>query len=289
MPRAIRSLLFLILAACLLTGTALADMGPKSQLIVRVENAPEELYYLDLLAEGERVSRSTSETDDSSLPPDMDLLNRFYEEVPDGWYGCVSHGTPGPPIWTNNGLLGEDGVHQFSYHGVPRTYKILMVTKAGDVFLSDTYTRTVLQSSAKVDWAAKSVSIPPTWMGYALQFAATFFPTLLAEGLLLILFGFARQRRNRICFFVVNFITQGGLALLLAYHALQHGVTAWSLIPFVLAEAVVFFVESFLYARLLQGHSGARAMTYGMAANICSALLGLYLAEPVWHFVVSIS
>ena len=53
MKRSLRTLLFLLLTVSVLTVSAFADMGPKSQLIVRVKNAPEELYYLDLLAEGD--------------------------------------------------------------------------------------------------------------------------------------------------------------------------------------------------------------------------------------------
>ena len=45
------SLLFVVLL--LLTTAVFADMGPKPQLTVIVEHAPSELYYLDLLAEGE--------------------------------------------------------------------------------------------------------------------------------------------------------------------------------------------------------------------------------------------
>ena len=48
-----RFLLCTLLSSLLLSVSALADSGPKPQLIVRVEHAPQELYYLDLLAEGE--------------------------------------------------------------------------------------------------------------------------------------------------------------------------------------------------------------------------------------------
>ena len=40
MKRSLRTLLFLLLAVSVLTVSAFADMGPKSQLIVRVKNAP---------------------------------------------------------------------------------------------------------------------------------------------------------------------------------------------------------------------------------------------------------
>lgn len=52
MKRLARILTLCFLTAALLAGTAYADFGPKPQLTVKVENGPEEPYYLDLLAEG---------------------------------------------------------------------------------------------------------------------------------------------------------------------------------------------------------------------------------------------
>ncbi len=45
-------LILFLLAVALLAVPVFADFGPKPQLTVRVENGPEELYYLNLLAEG---------------------------------------------------------------------------------------------------------------------------------------------------------------------------------------------------------------------------------------------
>ena len=53
MKNSLRVFVLLTLSCAVLTVFASADMGPKPQLTVRVEHAPEELYYLDLLAEGE--------------------------------------------------------------------------------------------------------------------------------------------------------------------------------------------------------------------------------------------
>ena len=50
-----RELLLFLLAAALLTVPVFADFGPKPQFTVRVENGPEELYYLDILEEGEPI------------------------------------------------------------------------------------------------------------------------------------------------------------------------------------------------------------------------------------------
>ena len=52
MKKQLRFLVLIALTIGLLTVSALADSGPKPLLTVRVKNAPQELYYLDLVAEG---------------------------------------------------------------------------------------------------------------------------------------------------------------------------------------------------------------------------------------------
>ena len=167
MKRSFRTLCLLALSLLLLTVTALADMGPKPQLTVEVKNAPQEPYYLDLLAEGDAPS-SPSLTEEELAALDAGLYGRLLAAIPAGWHGCVSQGTDGAPIWGNLTPDG-DGCHSFGYYGVPWTYRVLMVTKSGETFLSEVQTRRVLQSSVTVDWAAKTLSAAPVWVGYVLE------------------------------------------------------------------------------------------------------------------------
>ena len=51
--KSLRTLVCALLASLALTTFAFADSGPKPLLIVRVKDAPQEPYYLDLLAEGD--------------------------------------------------------------------------------------------------------------------------------------------------------------------------------------------------------------------------------------------
>lgn len=153
MNRSFRAAVFLCLSALLLTLTAFADMGPKAQLIVRVTNKPEEPYYLDLLAQDSGGSLHESLSGEERAALDPALYRALLSAVPEGWHACLAQGTSGAPIWSREGLAGEDGVHTFYYHGVPRTYRILIVTQSGETFLSEVYTRSALQSSAAVDWS----------------------------------------------------------------------------------------------------------------------------------------
>lgn len=303
MKHMLRRLTLASLAAVLLTVSALADSGPKPLLTVRVENAPEEGYYLDLVAEGEYEGHTYgsgeseysgidwSYSDEEAAALDTELLDALRAAVPEGYHACTAEGTGGAPMWgelegTPTGRQGEY-LHTFRYFGVPDTYQILIAAKNGDTYLFPPCTRTALQSSVTVDWETKSVEVPPAWIGYVLQFLCTLLPTLVIEGVVLVLFGFS-WKQNRKPFLLVNLVTQGALAVYFSVTAVQSGVGWWYFFLLVPAEIVIAFVEGGLYTRLLTG-SRRRAFAYGITANLCSALLGLLTVEPLWRWIVSIS
>ena len=190
MKRFLQRLSLLLAVLLLLTTAVFADFGPKPQLVVRVEQPPQEEYYLDLLDTGD-WAKNLYDLDERELDPA--LLAALRAAVPSGWHACIAQGSTRAPIW--GGLTGEpDGsgamLHSFRYYGVPETYRILMVTASGETFLSDVLTRRTLQSSVTVDWVAKTAKPPLQSEGYLLQFAATFVPTILIELVVLLLFGF---------------------------------------------------------------------------------------------------
>ena len=302
----LRAFVCALLASLALTTFAFADSGPKPQLTVRVKNAPQEPYYLDLLAEGDWDAEDMDSNDgieqnyygkEDTLDPDLLALLR--ENVPAGWHACVAQGTTGAPIqgelYSESTDASGNALHVFGYHGVPSTYRIILVTESGKVWISDTLERKVLQSSVTVHWSDDTehttVTVPSTVTGYLLQFLATLVPTLLIEGILLLLFQYS-WKQNWKAFLLVNLVTQGVLAAASSVLNLQNGAALWNYFLFLLPmEAVVLLIELYLYAGrgLLTGHSKGRAALYAVTANFASAVIGYYLAEPVWRFVVSIS
>lgn len=304
--KSLRTLVCALLASLALTTFAFADFGPKPQLIVRVKNAPQEPYYLDLLAKGDwdaedgnRIDGIDWNYDGKEDTLDPDLLALLRDNVPAGWHACVAQGTTGAPIYgelysENTDASGND-LHVFGYHGVPSTYRIILVTESGKVWVSDILNRRVLQSSVTVNWSddtsAVTVSVPSTIPGYLLQLVATLVPTLLIEGIILLLFQYS-WKQNWKAFLLVNLITQGLLAIASSVYAIQSGPNMFSyLIFFLPAELFILIAEAYLYAGrgMLKGHSKKRAAAYAVTANLISAILGYYLAEAVWRLVVSIS
>ena len=303
--KSLRTLVCALLASLALTTFAFADFGPKPQLTVRVKNAPQESYYLDLLAKGDWDAEDVDSNDgiewsyhDKEDTLDPDLLALLRDNVPTGWHACVAQGTTGAPIYgelySENTDASGNALHRFGYVGVPSTYRIILVTESGKVWVSDILNRRVLQSSVTVNWSddtsAVTVSVPSTIPGYLLQFVATLVPTLLIEGIILLLFQYS-WKQNWKAFLLVNLITQGLLAIASSVYAIQSGPNMFSyLIFFLPAELFILIAEAYLYAGrgMLKGHSKKRAAAYAVTANLISAILGYYLTEAVWRLVVSI-
>ena len=259
----LRVLVCALLASLVLTTFVFADSGPKPQLTVRVENAPQEPYYLDLLAEGDWNESGESSNDgvdwsyhgkEDTLDPA--LLTSLRDNVPAGWHACVAQGTTGAPMWGELYAEGTDAfgndLHVFGYHGVRSTYRIILVTESGKVWISDTLERKVLQSSVTVHWSDDTehttVTVPSTVTGFLLQFLATLVPTLLIEGILLLLFQYS-WKQNWKAFLLVNLVTQGVLAAASSVLNLQNGAALWNYFLFLLPmEAVVLLIELYLYA-----------------------------------------
>ena len=75
--KSLRTLVCALLASLALTTFAFADNGPKPQLIVRVKNAPQEPYYLDLLAKGDWDAEDGNRIDGSDWLTTIKSLRNF--------------------------------------------------------------------------------------------------------------------------------------------------------------------------------------------------------------------
>ena len=293
--RPIRSLLLLLLVLTALTVSALADNAPKPQLTVLVENPPQETYYLDLVAEGpagedsDALSWSFSDQEIADLDPT--LLSALTAAVPEGYHACTVQGNSGAPLYGD--LLGRElrpGVrsHYFFYTGIPTDYQILVVTESGETWLSPPCARRALQSSVTVDWEARTVTVPSVARSYLLQFLCTLLPTLLLEGVVLLLFGY-RRRRSFLTFLWVNLLTQGAMSLYLAVRLTTGGFSGWILFAYVPMELAILLAELLLYRRFLPERGKTEATLYAVCANLISALLGWTLLDPLWHWILTLS
>lgn len=254
--------------------TTSADFGPKDELIVHVKNPPNELYYLDLLTEDTIKYNNFNEDERGAF--NQAMLSLLYSYENEGWKPAFTEGT-GVPMWGNlvGEVNGDEMTHTFGYVGVPQTYRIIIVTESGKVSVSDVYTREALQSSVTYDYNTGKTSVPQMWLSYIIQFLSTCIPTLIIEGIILILFGFKFDENWKV-FILVNLVTQIILTFTLGVTFLQSGAVNAYIIHFPI-EVGILIAETIIYSKFLKGKSVGSRCAYGITANITSWVVGFIL------------
>lgn len=262
----------LFLLGLLLPTAAFADMGPKSAQTIVLKNPPKEAYYLDLLTQ---VPGDHDNLGDERETLDPAMLQGLASLADEGWYPALAGGTPVPMFGQLTGEQGEGGtlVHHFSYFGVPNPFRVILVTQSGEIRVSEPMTRTALQSTATYDYAADSWEVPAVWQLYLRQFLSTCIPTLLIEGLILLLFGFSLKKNWRLLL-PLNLLTQLFVTATLGRQIVVSGPTFYFL-TMAWVEAVVFGVEAVADVLWLKGHRRRRRLAYALAANLGSMLWGI--------------
>ena len=267
--RLARCLLLFLVGAMLLAPAARADIGPKPSLTVQVVNAPEGTLYLDLLTEGEATK---SPYPNSNLEEaDPALLDTLRSIEGDGWVLAYTTGVAGRAPVFGSVLPREDGAWQFSYIGLPETFRVAVATEGWARASKTVYTRRFTDHII-YDWESNTVRpVTPAPLHFLLQLLATLIPTLLIEALVLWLFRF-REGRTWAVFLAVNLVTQAGLHLAcgtvlvtLGYHPLFYGL------GLILPELIIWAVECAVFALLLKEHSAKRRVGGVLCANLASS------------------
>mgnify|MGYP006066660011 FL=1 len=268
--RLFTALACVLLCLAVLPGTASADTGPKPAVTITVVNAPAGEYYLDLLITDPEPDHDNIEVADY----DPELIAGLKSWEDEGWYPALVTGTRAP-------LFGEltaeaDGIHRFSYNGLPRTFRIAVSGPGGAQATAEPFTRTVFYTHLTYDWETNTITSATSPAGfYGLQFLSTLVPTLIIEGILLWLFGF-RAKRDWLVFLVVNLVTQAGLHLWIGSGAMAAGSHPLYYLVLIVAEVPILLVELVVYVFLLQEHSRLRRAAYAACANVASYALGYF-------------
>jgi len=264
-------ILILIALSFLCTSAVSADVGLKPELYIYVKNPPKETYYLDLLIQNSSENKFENLNDKSIY--NQNMLSLLYSKKEEGWLPALTDGTDLP---LHGELIGEpkdgDMLHFFGYIGVPKTYRIIIVTESGKVTVSDVITRKSMFSTAYFDYGTETLSEANLTDTYLLQFLLTCLPTLFIEGIILLFFGF-KLKTNWKPFFIVNILTQIALTAVVSFAFIRIGPSAAILIQIPI-ELIIMFAEAFAYRNYLVGQSKDRAFIYGITANAVSMLYG---------------
>ena len=275
--------LFYLFAVLLCTAASANSAAPDYRVAVKVAHAPDELYYLDLLEESDGEA-DIFERDGL----DYELLEALKNAAPDGWLPC----SMSTSLWEKNfsgDIAGNNGMHVFHGYYTPKIFRILIVTKSGESWVSEPLKTKMINSTVRVDWIKKTAVMPPVQILYILQFLSTLLPTLLIEGLIFFAFRFP-GKRNWLVFLLVNLVTQGALSFVLCVNVVgsNGNYIFLGMLLLIPVELLIAFVEAVLYMALLRGQPEHERFFYGIAANAASFLLGLFTVGPFYVGIVEL-
>lgn len=284
MKRFGRAFALFCLFSALLSTVALANSAaPDYRIAVKVVNGPNELYYLDLLEESEGEAEIYYRDG-----IDQTLLEALKDAAPDGWRPC----TMSTALWEDHfsgDIAGNHGMHVFHGFHTPRVFRILLVTKSGESWVSEPMERKLMNSTVKVDWVKKTAVMPPVQTLYVMQFLSTLLPTLLIEGLIFYAFRFP-GKRNWLVFLLVNLVTQGALSFVLCLNIVgsNGSYVMFGMLLLLPVEMLIALVEAVLYMKLLRGQPKHKCFAYGITANVVSFLVGLFTVDPLYTGIVAL-
>lgn len=272
----------LVLFTCIFSISASADMGPKPQLTIKVDNPPQGLYYLDLLlpgdADGEKWHPNV-ENDQENNSYDSSLFNVLKEYNEPGWHTGLVQGT-GAPMWGD--IYSDSNSFHFRYFGLPgvgNKYKIIMVLSDGSTVVSEELTRKIYQEEITVSYSAetgiKVTHEKSKFLMFIIQFLPTIAVTLIIEILLLLVFKIS-IKDNLVLVLITNILTNLGLNLILFFTNISSGYLS-SFMLIIPLEIAIIIAECITYAVLMKSNSKVRNVVYAIVANVSSAVLGFLI------------
>ncbi|MBO4459934.1 MAG: hypothetical protein J5778_04670 [Clostridiales bacterium] len=253
-----------------------ADTGAKPETEITVVNAPGEDYYIALLAtDGIRSSDHSPDTTAGDKENEIIKTIEEYED-PDGYYLFKNFNKFYMHSNKDNRYLffGQGGV-------LPKTYKIMIVTLAGEIKVSPAISQKAFWAKMSYDYSSNTITedyngVYTRCIPWVFVF---FFITLFNEGLILLAFNLFRKK-NLLPFFIINVITQ---LILNAINIVWYlsGANGKYFLAWIAAEVVITVIEALWYSKKLIRKDGSvsvkRNVLYAIAANHVSALADLPL------------
>lgn len=249
-----------------------ADAGPKPELRITVNHAPNELYYLDLLVRSSYLGQNKHNTNQ--------LVQAMIEDLKSlegqGWYPALVNGTSVP---LSGDLIGElkdkKMVHQFGYR-LPDQFRIIMVTQSGKITISETLTMDSFYMSIQFNAESGKITKPNLVVVYGLQFISTLIPTLILEGLILLMFGLFTKHNFKV-FLIMNLVTQIALTTVLGTTLINAGLIS-AIFVLILCEGIIWLFEALVcWIFFDKKKKTSRRIIYALVANMASFVLGLIL------------
>lgn len=276
---------FSILAVALfcmsiLTRTVLADMGPKRSIWVSLKNLPEEPYYIALLQPGSLPDDRERYFTRVKLPDEDAEIREIFVNYEEDGFILFTYGGGTSSIRSSEDMKVPESL-SYGYM-VPSTFKVIVVTRSGEVTVSNKITARAFHSECEYDYSnntLKEVNFASNFSkNLAMESLLFCGITLVVEGIVLLCFGLFRKK-NLLRFLIANLITQ---TLLYGFNLTCRLIDPlWQnyFIVWLVVEALITLIELFIYLKKFVRKDGTvsvgRNIAYAITANAISAFIDI--------------
>ena len=263
-----------------LSGTVFADTGPKRSISITITNPPSEPYYVAILRPGTRPSDPDSYYRYVKIRDEDENIKEIFFNYDEDGFVLFSYGGGSSSIEYSEDMRKADSVN-YGYM-VPSTFKVIVVTKSGDVTVSDEITSQAFHAEFEYDYSKNTLKEEKQVLNFTINLAIESVVfcgiTLVNEGIVLLCFGLFRKK-NLLRFFIANLLTQ---TLLFGVNATCRFIEPlWQnyLIVWLFTEVLITVIELFIYRRRLVRKDGSvsvrRNIIYAITANFISAFIDI--------------
>lgn len=270
-----KKLIIILMVFCiilLIPTIAFADVGPKPNIKIEAINMPDEICYMDLLVEVKTKDDTYEEflTDEY----DQEMISILSSYDVGGWSAAIVNREY--IVFDDIRCKIDQGLCTMNFgYMPPDTFKIIVVTKSGEIRTSNVIETKAFDSTIDYDYDTGIASERSVVSEYLPNFFVTLFLTLLIEGSLFLAFRFGFKKYWGLVL-GVNIVTQIVLHAAILFGMLTGGIF-FAVILYILAEVVIIVGETIVYAFLLKTKPVLARVGYAITANLLSLFAGVII------------
>ncbi len=259
------------------------NMIPKPTLKILVRGMDTGDYTLDLLVTDEKLSINQLISDKHIIA----IQELYYYEDEEGYHPALLGGTYNKLYGEMKGFWQGDGTyeHDFWHTGVPKDFKIAIVTVDGNLIISELVHRKQYHSVMYFDVSDMSVvekvnldAGEVTEVLPVVSIIMSFLLRILVS--LLIMIGIAkamgiRSKQSNKVILTTKTITQSLINIVFIFQlfwGMQRIVNI-----FLFAQLAAVIIEAIVFAKLLEECKPMKRVTYALTANVVVTVVGYYL------------
>ena len=264
-----------------LSRIVLADTGPKRSISIDLKNMPSETYYVALLEPGKLSPHFAEHYDGDRIPEEDEWIRDIFLNYEEDGYILFTYAGGASSVRTSEYVIKEKDNISYGYM-VPSTFKVILITKSGDVTVSNEIEAKEFHSKCEYDYSTNTLKEIYSGADYAknltIESILFFGFTLFIEGIVLLCFGLFRKK-NLLRFLIANVITQ---SLLFCFNLICRFVDPMRqnyYIFWIVVEVLITGIELFIYLKKFVKKDGSvsagRNIAYAITANVISALIDI--------------